>query len=829
VSGSERERGDVQEKSSDLRQLPRVALLLLVALLILLAMDSLLYRVRLPVTVQVRSGNGALLVDGQQINLGPTGPLTRFQLLPRDSLVHEYQIDGTDSTNNFTLDTTYLASIASSPYYRFQAWMRDLAGTSEWRDLRILAGNHMVASEPAPAEAASVSLPPSSNYTIALALQRPETPMSFALTAGDGSVEQITLDRNNRQITVLRIVAGAAPRTVASVYFPLDAAPFAAMVADFVVRLLIWAIVLLLVVMAAEAYLAIAGFLLAGRMRLTVNMAESKPESEAVEPPEEPANADGVSGPRAHVAVALGRAWLSTLWRRLTVALHPVAVVALAGSLVFTAWIARVQFNAEPHVYDASAYLFAARVYASGHLWAATPAAHALFPGPFMLDVAGRRFVQYPPCTGVMLAVGVKLGVPWLVEPVLGTLALLATGLIAARLFDRRVATIAVLLGVLSPFYTYIAASYLSHTVAFFFLAWGTWALLRFAQGEAGWNLPLAIALFGMGQLTRDEVALLYAAIVIAGIVALSWRRLRGDWQRWIVPALAALAMALIFAALNLGYNALMTGDPLLSPRQMFFAGDHWGFGQGVGFYGQHTVAAGFVNVDELLTILSIDLFGWPFYLTLAFLAVPFLARRARGADWLMLAGFGLMTAAFIGYFYHGIYLGPRYLYETLPFLLILSARGIVVLAELGAQAGAAMRVWLERQGGGQQERASGRVSLATTALILGLLACSLIYFWPRQLTIYQNFTGLPVYERVNLAEAYHPPLHDAIVVTGDYQLYEYVFFPLNTPELNGSVIYALAASPEQYAQLRAAYPGRALYQVSVAPDGSVRYIRLAP
>jgi len=24
----------------------------------------------------------------------------------------------------------------------------------------------------------------------------------------------------------------------------------------------------------------------------------------------------------------------------------------------------------------------------------------------------------------------------------------------------------------------------------------------------------------------------------------------------------------------------------------MFFAGDHWGFGQDVGFYGQHTLAA---------------------------------------------------------------------------------------------------------------------------------------------------------------------------------------------------------------------------------------------
>jgi hypothetical protein len=111
----------------------------------------------------------------------------------------------------------------------------------------------------------------------------------------------------------------------------------------------------------------------------------------------------------------------------------------------------------------------------------------------------------------------------------------------------------------------------------------------------------------------------------------------------------------------------------------------------------------------------------------------------------------------------------------------------------------------------------------------MGLLACALIYYWPRQLAVYQNFTGLPVTQHINLAEAYQPPAHNAIVVTGNYQLYEYIFFPLNDPELQGDVLYALASTPQQYAELRRDYPGRTLYQVSVAPDGSVRYTRIMP
>ncbi len=374
--------------------------------------------------------------------------------------------------------------------------------------------------------------------------------------------------------------------------------------------------------------------------------------------------------------------------------------MALAGSLVFVAWIAAVQYNGEPHIYDASAYLFAAKMYALGHFSVPIPAAVDRFPGPFMVQYNGQWFGQYAPGTALTLVPGIWLGVPWLVEPVLGTFALLGTGLIAARLYDRRVATVAVLLGTLSPFYSYLAASYLSHTVALCYFVWGTWALLRFAQGEASWNMPLAAALFGMAGLTRDLVAVLYVGIVLPGIMLLVWRDVQQHWRLWVLPLVTFFSILLLFVVFNWLFNALLTGDPQVTPRSLFFAGDHWGFGQGIGFYGQHTLAAGFVNIDELLTILQIDLFGWPFYLTLAFLAIPFLTRRFVSADWFMLAVAAIMTGAYIGYFYHGIYLGPRYLFETLPFLLILTSRGLFTLAATAMDARQAISTWFMRRKG---------------------------------------------------------------------------------------------------------------------------------
>src|SRR5262249_17416212 len=160
----------------------------------------------------------------------------------------------------------------------------------------------------------------------------------------------------------------------------------------------------------------------------------------------------------------------------------------------------------------------------------------------------------------------------------------------------------------------------------------------------------------------------LFAGVVIVGAFAMSWRQLRYEWRRRLLWGALGMAVAVICYELSLAYNAAVTGNPHLTARMLFAPNDQIGFGDGIGFYGKHTLAAGFVILDQLLTSLAIDLFGWPFYLTLAFIAMPFLMGRTRLADWLMLVGAVLLTGVWILYFYHGIYLGPRFLYEALPF-----------------------------------------------------------------------------------------------------------------------------------------------------------------
>lgn len=790
----------------------------------LLLLDALFYQITLPVAITSDGSSLTVAVGGVTRRLDISGRILSASVPARDPLIHEFQLDGTDHTNNFTLDPTYLKSIASTPYYQFYAWMRDLNGLSRWRDLCVAdtAGAARCLARPA-LSGASVFAPQGVGaQRVTARLQRPETPVSLALTMSDGSDVTLTLDRNARTATITRAFTDQTTEIVAQWYFPTDTAPFAAMTLDFMTRMALWALALLGVICGGELLL---GYLLGA---LGLGAAE---------------RATGGAGASRRLGRGVGR-WLAARWLALTEAIHPIGLLGLAASFAYVVWIALAQYRAQPHIYDASAYLFGAKTFALGRLWAPAPpaAVAANFPGPFVVNFDGRWFNQYEPGTSLTLALGVKLGAPWLVEPLLGTLALLGIGLIARRLYDRRVATLAVLLGAASPFYSYLAASYLSHTIALFYLVWGFWALLRWlqdARGEASWYLPLAGLLWLMGAFTR-ETSVIFTTVAAGGAFWLGWRAdwpalWMSDWRRLWAPALALLGVALLGLVVYFGYHAALTGDPFLTPRELFFPGDHYGFGAGVGFYGEHTLAAGFVNLDELLTSLATDLYGWPFYLTLAFLLIPFLARRAVAADVVLLLGAAAMTFAFIGYFYPGIYLGPRYLFEALPFYLILTARGLLTLAEAGR---AARRHGVARAAARWSGRASaepvagarwaGALSLMG-ALALALLACWGVYYLPRQVALHTNFTGMGVGVTIKTSMLDHPPLRNALVVTGDKQLYGYTLFGLNDPLLRGNVIYAEAFTAEDYARLQRAFPDRTLYTLFIDVDGTVHFVRVPP
>lgn len=774
-----------------------VATLIALLLFLLIVQNILLSLTTESLHLVVSPTHSALAVDGQTLPLPLQEIPTAVLFAAPDPLTREFQADGTDSANNFSLDPDYIARIATTPYYRFQMWMRDSSSYSSWQNVR--ANGATVAMQTdgsALITFASASAPP---QVIDASLLRPETPARIYLQCGSNICAEMIINRNDRYVLAHDLAADGSTTHERRVYFPKSPLPFVAEVLYTMAQVVAWALVLLL-----AALTIFGGFLLIapGVRALAASMRLA---------PSVPLPLERWRRASVRVFAPLRRV-VSDRWDAL-------ALLTVVGSFGYVLWVALAEFQGQPHILDASAYFFQAKIFASGHLAAPIPADPGAFQGPFMVMRDGRWFAQYPPMTSLLLAAGVALRAPWLVEPLLGTLALWGIFRLGRFFYGGAVAWLAVLLGALSPFYTYLAASYMSHTIALFFAVYFLWMLVRFTRDWRWYDLALA-AIFAVGLLlTREFSAALIGVVATAYAFGSQWRALR-QRAATIWPALLLAASILVSGfTLYLLYNRVQTGSAILSPRALFFPGDRYGFGQGIGFYGQHTLAAGMVILDQLLTILLIDLYGWPFYLTLALLPLTFL-RRDAGTRWDVFCGLllVLLVGAQAGYFYHGIYLGPRYLFETLPFLLLLTARGVTGLA-----------VTLTRIA-----RAFGaippptRLAMGVAGGLLALLiACNLFYYSPRQAQIYQGFTGLPASMKVDARTLYtfHPS--QAIVLTNNWFVYNYILWPLNDPELRGETLYAYAPSPDVVLRLHKEYPHRTLYMTEIAPNGTVTFVRI--
>jgi hypothetical protein len=265
--------------------------------------------------------------------------------------------------------------------------------------------------------------------------------------------------------------------------------------------------------------------------------------------------------------------------------------------------------------------------------------------------------------------------------------------------------------------------------------------------------------------------------------------------RRWEALALMSI-FGLPFVAGYLLYNLRQTGSPLLLPRTIFDAADHFGFGDGVGFHTRHTLAAGLVNTDELLTLLQFDLFGWPPLFAFGLIVLPFLSRRAR--DWDYLAAVGLLgfVIAYAAYFYDGIALGPRYYFEALPWLLLLTGRGFQTLSAIA-------RTW------------------AVPSVLLGVLALNTVLFYtPAEAERRADLSGMPGAGRLSLAFVRSSPLgpqlsgvpNRSLVLTDDWWLYNAALSSLNCPRVpECDVLFALATTSADATRLHDAFPDRTL------------------
>jgi hypothetical protein len=270
-------------------------------------------------------------------------------------------------------------------------------------------------------------------------------------------------------------------------------------------------------------------------------------------------------------------------------------LVALCVSAVaLSAGYLHLYLRGGPRIIDATAYLLEARALAAGGMSFPVPAPTQAFRGRFLVvspslpsDVGspGELLlgVLFPPGYPALLSLGVLVGKPLWVGPLLGGALVVATYALAHRLSARRdVALLAAALSALSAALRYHSADTMSHGWAALLFTTALWAALGAAPGaalgaapgERPGAAPRALAVAGLctGLLlaTRPVTGL----VCFAGCVALAaLSSLRGRLQlRVLARHFLAFALPLAPGLALLGWHQLeLTGTPFGSAQLRYY------------------------------------------------------------------------------------------------------------------------------------------------------------------------------------------------------------------------------------------------------------------
>jgi hypothetical protein len=362
---------------------------------------------------------------------------------------------------------------------------------------------------------------------------------------------------------------------------------------------------------------------------------------------------------------------------------------AAAWTFVVSAALSWFVFERVPHVPDEVAYWFQAKYFAAGHLYLAPPPDPAAFELPHTIVDGGKWYSIFPPGWPAVLAIGMWLRAPWLINPALGAVAVVLLHALAVRLYSRRTADISATLLAASPMFLLMSAGLMSHPLS---LVLALVALLGWCRGVEDASAPRtvagAVALGGL-MLTRPFEGAIFALVLAAwGVSGLVRQRDR------LVRFASFLVVAMAIGSTTLLYNRALTGRPTYDPITKYFDERYYpgvnrlGFGRDVGNTGWrndlqpgHSPLEAALNGNRNGYLLNLELFGWSFG-SLAAVVALLIWGRVGGAD--LFVG-SIAVAIVLGlslYWYGGTDFGPRYWYQVVSPLALLTARGLQSMAE---------------------------------------------------------------------------------------------------------------------------------------------------
>ncbi|OGK15101.1 hypothetical protein A2774_01475 [Candidatus Roizmanbacteria bacterium RIFCSPHIGHO2_01_FULL_39_12c] len=349
----------------------------------------------------------------------------------------------------------------------------------------------------------------------------------------------------------------------------------------------------------------------------------------------------------------------------------------LVTLLIATSFMLLLFINLEllegvPHVPDSIIYMMQAKIFARGKIFA-SPEIFKSYYQFFdslrggMLYLNEKWFSQYPFGHPLILAIGVILGMPWLIPPIVSTATLILLTLLFNSFFGRKITILLLFITLLSPLFQSNGANFMSHGSALFFSVGFVFFFFRTLKYNSPLDPFLSSLFFGLFFNTRILTAFaLFVPFSLYAILNLKQRR----------RLILFLPGLIIFFLLYLGYNWALTGNPLINPYQLSDTPP-------LGFSPEHTLGSALLDSLTNSSIFLSFVFGWPQKLTLLWVFVALILPPLKKTDLLFLTAIISIISAWLLFDGSYIMYGPRYYYEILPFVLFLTGSGISKLMKI--------------------------------------------------------------------------------------------------------------------------------------------------
>lgn len=486
-------------------------------------------------------------------------------------------------------------------------------------------------------------------------------------------------------------------------------------------------------------------------------------------------------------------------------------LLVLAGvSVGLSVWISYFRLGAVPHIPDEVAMLFQAKNLARGQLYAPSPQTELqdFFEYEYIIADGPRWYGKYCSGPSVLLVPGVWIRMPWLINPLFGGLAVVLFYALGKELFGEKAGRIAAILAAISPFRIAAYSVMMSHGGCLLLAMLAALCLVRAARDPRRYRYWL-IAGAAVGMMVNFRPLTAMAIVIPLGLgaaVMLRWRQLRPE------SVIAAAIPLLACLGLYFGYNWALTGDPMLTPFEHWSKADRLGFGADRGqvywadYDRGHDVANAFKNLNMNLDALGVNLLGWG-RASLLLMCAAFLVRANR---WRLLfclaAALGPVVAYFFYHFSGALADMPRYWSEAMGFMILLVVGGLTALRTVLA-AGYRRFGW---------RACDPRARSAVALTVLGLTLWSAVAALPRLAeefgpTYLGGGTILALKQAVR-----EQPLTHALVFTPTQKSVLENFtagMTMNSPNLDGNIVFARDLGDAQNRVLQAHYPDRAAYR----------------